>query len=125
MALRLPAVARAKSLYCTTLLRGWGWGAHLDARVLGTPSSLPVPFAFDAIAIGSVVLGMLLGRWSAHAPGLGAGAVMPGSGWAAGIRAGAYIRVPRTSIDVGVWWATAVSKMVFHVSLLFSLPPLR
>ncbi|KAJ7199136.1 sphingosine-1-phosphate phosphatase [Mycena pura] len=141
-ALRLPAAATAAYTYRATLLRGWGWGAHLDAWVQRTPSSLRVPLTLvplallavnqhpqpvddcpcfeDAIAIGSVALGMLLGRWGAvrwgaHAP---IRALMPGSGWMA-TTDGAYARVPPTWMDLGVWWGAAVSKMVFGILAIF------
>ncbi|KAJ7230220.1 hypothetical protein GGX14DRAFT_553700 [Mycena pura] len=126
MAQRLLAVARAKSPYRTTLLRGWSWAAHAahhprclsrsDLFMNRHPQLVDdCPCFEDTIAIGSVVLDMLLGRWSTHTPGLGAGAAMLGSGWAVDVCSGAYIRVACTSIDVGIWWAAvAVSKMVFR-----------
>ncbi|KAJ7655329.1 PAP2 superfamily-domain-containing protein [Mycena rosella] len=129
--------------YTTTLMRGWGWGTHLDAWVLRTPSSLRVPLTViplallavnqhpqpvddcpcfeDAIAIGSVMLGMLVGRWGAvrwalHVPG--AGAVMPGSGWVLG--AEGWTAVERGWGDVGVWWGAATLKMVFGIAVIFA-----
>ncbi|KAJ7484275.1 sphingosine-1-phosphate phosphatase [Mycena latifolia] len=130
--------------YSTTLLRGWGWGAHLDAWILRTPSSLRVPLTLiplallavnqhpqpvddcpcfeDAIAIGSVMLGMLVGRWGAVRWGVpvpGAGAVMPGSGWALATD-GAWAAVPRGWSAVGVWWGVALLKMVFGIAAIFA-----
>ncbi|KAJ7217283.1 hypothetical protein GGX14DRAFT_602830 [Mycena pura] len=111
-ALRLPAAARDMYAYRST------------ARLGCHPQSVgDCPCFEDAIAIGSVALGILLSRWgrnmanmelnisvlwSAHAPGLGADAEWVGAD-AEWVGAG---RVPRTSMDVGVWWS-AVSKMVF------------
>ncbi|KAJ7742179.1 sphingosine-1-phosphate phosphatase [Mycena maculata] len=129
--------------YSTTLLQGWGWGAHLDAWVLRTPSSLRVPLTLiplallavnqhpqpvddcpcfeDAIAVGSVALGMFVGRWGAvrwgaHVPG--PGVVMPGSGWALG--PAGWATIERGWGDVGVWWGAAVLKMVFGILAIFA-----
>ncbi|KAJ6599982.1 sphingosine-1-phosphate phosphatase [Mycena vulgaris] len=129
--------------YTLTLLRGWGWGAYLDAWVLHTPSSLRVPLTIiplallavnqhpqpvddcpcfeDAIAMGSVVLGTLVGRWGAVRWGLhvpGARAVMPGSGWV--LDADGWAAVERTWGDVGVWWGAAVLKMVVGILVIFA-----
>ncbi|KAJ6572224.1 hypothetical protein B0H19DRAFT_1133011 [Mycena capillaripes] len=123
--LHLP---RATHTYTAMLFRGWGWGAHLDAWVLHTPSSLrhpqPVgdcPCFEDAIAVGSVMLGMFVGRWGAvrwgaHVPG--AGAVMPGSGWA--LQGNSWAAVERGWGDIGVWWAAATAKMVFGILVIFA-----
>ncbi|KAF7338800.1 Sphingosine-1-phosphate phosphatase [Mycena sanguinolenta] len=149
LTLPLPsALASALNLpgtytYTTTLLRGWGAGELLDAWVLRTPSSLRVPFTLiplallavnqhpqpvddcpcfeDAIALGSVVLGMFIGRWGAvrwdaHVPG--AGVVMPGSGWV--LSADGWTEVEREWSDVGVWWAAAVAKMFFGIFVIFA-----
>ncbi|KAK7046938.1 sphingosine-1-phosphate phosphatase [Favolaschia claudopus] len=126
-----------------TLLRGWGCGALLDEWVLRTPSSLRVPFTIiplallavnqhpqpvddcpcfeDAIALGSVVLGMFLGRWGAvrwagHVPG--ASIVMPGSGWA--FTEEGWTPIERDWSDVGIWWAAAIAKMVFGILVIFA-----
>ncbi|KAJ6572213.1 hypothetical protein B0H19DRAFT_1132961 [Mycena capillaripes] len=139
-ALHLPPAAHT---YTATLFRGWGWGAHLDAWVLHTPSSLRVPLTLiplallavnqhpqpvddcpcfeDAIAVGSVMLGMFVGRWGAvrwgaHVPG--AGAVMPGSGWA--LQGNNWAAVERGWGDIGVWWAAATAKMVFGILVIFA-----
>ncbi|KAJ7150857.1 sphingosine-1-phosphate phosphatase [Mycena crocata] len=142
--------------YTTTLLRGWGWGAHLDAWVLRSPSSLRVPLTLiplallavnqhpqpvddcpcfeDAIAIGSVMIGMLVGRWGAVRWGWGTsggavGVVMPGSGWVWALTegvegnvtgAGTWATVERGWGDVGVWWGAAVLKMVFGILVIFA-----
>ncbi|KAJ7249383.1 sphingosine-1-phosphate phosphatase [Mycena rebaudengoi] len=86
LSLALPFSPSASPLTLDfTLLRGLGLGSYLESWVLRTPSSLRVPFTLiplallavnqhpqpvddcpcfeDAIAIGSVVLGMLVGRW--------------------------------------------------------------
>ncbi|KAJ7703449.1 hypothetical protein B0H16DRAFT_1638694 [Mycena metata] len=148
-----------------TLLRGWGWGALLDAWVIESASSAyaglwaawRVPFTLiplgllavnqhpqpvddcpcfeDAIAFGSVVLGMYVGQWGAIKWGLwgldAQGAVMPGSGWvlrnvtaavgeeAAGVVA-QWVHVDRTWADVGVWWGFALAKMVFGIFVIFA-----
>ncbi|KAJ7154572.1 sphingosine-1-phosphate phosphatase [Mycena filopes] len=151
-----------------TLLRGWGWGALLDAWVLESasfalsalPSSyldlwtawrvpltlIPIgllavnqhpqpvddcPCFEDAIALGSVVLGMYIGQWGAVRWGLwgldAQAAVMPGSGWVlqnvtdvAGVVAGQWVLVDRTWADVGVWWSVALGKMVFGILTIFA-----
>lgn len=126
--------------YSTTLLRGWGWGAYVDEWILRTPSSLRVPLTLiplgllavnqhpqpvddcpcfeDAIAIGSVMLGMLVGRWGAVRWGmLVPTSVMPGSGWVLG--ADGWAQVPRGWGDVGVWWALALGKMIFGIAAIF------
>ncbi|KAJ7034573.1 sphingosine-1-phosphate phosphatase [Mycena alexandri] len=158
-----------------TLLRGWGWGALLDAWVLESASFAPLsalssstpymdlwtawrvpltliplgllavnqhpqpvddcPCFEDAIAFGSVVLGMYVGQWGAVKWGLwgldAQGAVMPGSGWvlrnvtaavgedAAGVVA-QWVQVNRTWADVGVWWGFALAKMVFGILTIFA-----
>ncbi|KAJ7863734.1 sphingosine-1-phosphate phosphatase [Mycena olivaceomarginata] len=142
-ALHLP-LTETHYTFTALLLRGWGWGALLDAWVLHTPSSLRVPLTIislsllavnqhpqpvddcpcfeDAIAIGSVVLGMFVGRWGAVRWGAptpdvaGAGMVMPGSGWVLG--ADGWAPVQRGWDDVGVWWAAAVAKMVFGILII-------
>ncbi|KAJ6470219.1 sphingosine-1-phosphate phosphatase [Mycena vitilis] len=135
--------------YTATLARGWGWGAHLDAWVLRTPSSLRVPLTLiplallavnqhpqpvddcpcfeDAIALGSVMLGMFVGRWGAVRWGVGAAYVpgaartlMPGSGWVRGADTEGWIAVERGWEDVGVWWAAALAKMVFGILVIFA-----
>ncbi|KAF7348655.1 Sphingosine-1-phosphate phosphatase [Mycena venus] len=138
-ALHLPA----SYTYTPTLFRGWGWGALLDAWVLRTPSSLRVPFTLiplallavnqhpqpvddcpcfeDAIALGSVVLGMFVGRWGAvrwgaHVPG--PGVVMPGSGWV--LSSDGWETVERGWGDAGVWWAAALAKMTFGILVIFA-----
>ncbi|KAF8217626.1 PAP2 superfamily-domain-containing protein [Mycena galopus ATCC 62051] len=130
-------------IYTTTLLRGWGAGALLDAWVLHTPSSLRVPFTLiplallavnqhpqpvddcpcfeDAIALGSVVLGMFVGRWGAvrwgaHVPG--AGVMMPGSGWVFDVDG--WTPVERDWSAVGIWWAAAIAKMAFGILVIFA-----
>ncbi|KAJ7512357.1 sphingosine-1-phosphate phosphatase [Mycena galericulata] len=149
LALSLPAtLARLLHLPSPlqlTLLRGWGWGAHLEAWVLRTPSSVRVPLTLiplallavnqhpqpvddcpcfeDAIAVGSVVLGMLVGRWGAvrwggYVPSRGA--VMPGSGWVLAAGAAGWVPVERGWGDVGVWWGAAVLKMVFGILTIFA-----
>ncbi|KAJ7096101.1 PAP2 superfamily-domain-containing protein [Mycena epipterygia] len=135
--------------YSFNVLRGWGWGAHLDGWILSTPSSLRVPLTLiplallavnqhpqpvddcpcfeDAIAIGSVMLGMLVARWGAVRWGVhalqGAGVVMPGSGWvrvlAAEGQGEGWVAVERGWGDVGVWWGAAVLKMVFGILIIF------
>ncbi|KAJ7197104.1 PAP2 superfamily-domain-containing protein [Mycena haematopus] len=129
--------------YSATLLRGWGAGALLDAWVLQTPSSLRVPFTLiplallavnqhpqpvddcpcfeDAIALGSVVLGMFVGRWgavrwAAHVPG--ADIMMPGSGWV--LTAEGWTAIEREWSDVGIWWAAAIAKMFFGIIVIFA-----
>ncbi|KAJ7216737.1 PAP2 superfamily-domain-containing protein [Mycena haematopus] len=145
LTLPLPSVLNLPETYTysTTLLRGWGAGALLDAWVLHTPSSLRVPFTLiplallavnqhpqpvddcpcfeDAIALGSVVLGMFVGRWgavrwAAHVPG--AGVMMPGSGWV--LTADGWTAVEREWSDVGIWWAAAIAKMVFGIIVIFA-----
>ncbi|KAF7288673.1 Sphingosine-1-phosphate phosphatase [Mycena chlorophos] len=130
--------------YSTTLLKGWGWGAQLDAWIANTPaSSFRVPLTLiplallavnqhpqpidncpcfeDAIAIGSVALGMLVGRWGVpHFLPQSADrtVVMPGSGWV--LQAGGVWEiVPRTWADVGVWWGIAFCKMFFGILAIF------
>ncbi|KAJ7473089.1 hypothetical protein B0H11DRAFT_2430367 [Mycena galericulata] len=94
--------------------------------VLRTPSSVRVPLTLiplallavnhpqpvddcpcfeDAIAVGSVVLGMLVGRWGGYVPGRGA--VMLGSGWVLAAGAVGWAPVERGWGDVGVWWGAA------------------
>ncbi|KAJ6627628.1 hypothetical protein B0H10DRAFT_2210141 [Mycena sp. CBHHK59/15] len=138
--------------YTLALLRGAGLGAHLDAWVLSAPSSVRVPFTLiplallavnqhpqpvddcpcfeDAIAVGSVVLGMLVGRWGAMRCGVGvgaramvggAGAVMPGSGWA-WVAGTGWVAVERGWGDVALWWGAAALKMVFG-AFSFCFPP--
>ncbi|KAJ6469356.1 sphingosine-1-phosphate phosphatase [Mycena sanguinolenta] len=149
LTLPLPsALASALNLpetytYTTTLLRGWGAGELLDAWVLRTPSSLRVPLTLiplallavnqhpqpvddcpcfeDAIALGSVVLGMYVGRWGAvrwgaHVPG--AGVVMPGSGWVLSVDG--WTAVEREWSDVGIWWAATTAKMFFGIFVIFA-----
>ncbi|KAJ7859281.1 hypothetical protein B0H13DRAFT_2672349 [Mycena leptocephala] len=136
------ALAAAPYTYTATLFPGWGWGAFLETWILRTPSSLHVPLTLiplallavnqhpqpvddcpcfeDAIAIGSVMLGSLVGRWGAvrwgaHVPG--AGVVMPGCGWV--LTADGWEAVERSWGDVGVWWAAATAKMVFGILAIF------
>ncbi|KAF7315633.1 Sphingosine-1-phosphate phosphatase [Mycena indigotica] len=130
--------------YHTTLLKGWGGGAYLDAWIANTPpSSFRVPLTLiplgllavnqhpqpvddcpcfeDAIAIGSVALGMLIGRWGAirYFPGFGqkTTTIMPGSGWT--FHDGIWEAVPRTWQDIGLWWAIAVAKMFIGILAIF------
>jgi hypothetical protein len=141
------ALAAAPYTYTATLFPGWGWGAFLETWILRTPSSLHVPLTLiplallavnqhpqpvddcpcfeDAIAIGSVMLGSLVGRWGAvrwgaHVPG--AGVVMPGCGWV--LTADGWEAVERSWGDVGVWWAAATAKMVFGAFAFASSLPL-
>ncbi|KAJ7647111.1 PAP2 superfamily-domain-containing protein [Roridomyces roridus] len=129
--------------YSTTICRGWGWGDHLEAWVHRTPSSLAVPFTLiplallavnqhpqpvddcpcfeDAIAIGSVMLGMLVARWGAvrwgaHIPGV-QGVLMPGSGWVLGPEG--WTATPRSWTDVGIWWSIALLKMTVGIGAIF------
>ncbi|CAK5272151.1 unnamed protein product [Mycena citricolor] len=140
-------VSLPSSGFSTTLLRGWGWGAYLDEWVLQTPSSWKVPLTLiplallavnqhpqpvddcpcfeDAIAVGSVMLGMFIGKWGAirwdwgaHRASVGLNAVMPGSGWALGSD-GVWDVVPRTWGHVGTWWAVAAAKMTFGILSIF------
>jgi hypothetical protein len=152
LSLALPFSPSASPLTLdVTLLRGLGLGSYLESWVLRTPSSLRVPFTLiplallavnqhpqpvddcpcfeDAIAIGSVVLGMLVGRWGAVRWGLHVATttIMPGSGFhfvpladgnsTAGL--GAWVPAARTWADVGVWWGAAVLKTVFGICVIF------
>ncbi|KAJ7072297.1 sphingosine-1-phosphate phosphatase [Mycena amicta] len=130
--------------YHTTLLQGWGGGAYLDAWIANTPtSSFRVPLTLiplallavhlhpqplddcpcfeDAIAIGSVALGMLVGRWGAMRfnpeTTKQLTTLMPGSGWV--LQNDVWEAVPRTWADVAVWWIVAFCKICLGVNAIF------
>lgn len=72
----------------------------------------------DAIAILSVLMGVLLSRWVVCFTGGSDGStrwvkevVMPGSGWE--LDAGKWVQIERGWNDVVVWWGVAAFKMLF------------
>ncbi|KAF8631391.1 hypothetical protein AX15_002422 [Amanita polypyramis BW_CC] len=74
----------------------------------------------DAIAFGSVVLGILVGKWAMNQLGISRLSVMmPGSGWVHTLDEG-WIPVARTWEDVSVWWGIAIMKMVFGIFTIFA-----
>ncbi|KAF7321362.1 Sphingosine-1-phosphate phosphatase [Mycena kentingensis (nom. inval.)] len=124
--------------YNITVFRGWGVGAWVDNWIAQTPaSSFRVPLTLiplallavnqhpqpvddcpcfeDAVAIGSVAIGMLVGRWGAarfspettHFRKV----LMPHSGWVLS-DTGIWESVPRTWADDGLWWSIALCKML-------------
>ncbi|TRM64665.1 hypothetical protein BD626DRAFT_547068 [Schizophyllum amplum] len=89
----------------------------------------------DAIAIGSVVVGALVGRWGMayfglQAIGMSSGTpsrvLMPGSGWVYNATMAledplaGWMQEPRTLVDVSVWWGMAVLKMTVGIVIIFA-----
>lgn len=74
----------------------------------------------DAIAFGSVVLGILLGKWAVSKLGIPSfSGIMPGSGWQHSSDNG-WIQVPRQWDDILVWWFLAILKLVFGILAIFT-----
>ncbi|KAF8653533.1 hypothetical protein AX14_008296 [Amanita brunnescens Koide BX004] len=74
----------------------------------------------DAIAFGSVVLGVLVGKWARNRLGISSTSViMPGSGWAHSADGG-WTQIPRSWEDVLVWWGIALLKMTFGIFTIFA-----
>ncbi|KAK2464640.1 hypothetical protein APHAL10511_003333 [Amanita phalloides] len=74
----------------------------------------------DAIAFGSVVLGVLVGKWAMNQLGISrVPTIMPGSGWVYAADRG-WTQVARTWEDVLAWWGIALLKMVFGLFTIFA-----
>jgi hypothetical protein len=74
----------------------------------------------DAVAFGSVALGVLVGQWARIQLSISrASVIMPGSGWAY-LPDGGWTQVPRSWEDVFVWWGFAVLKMTFGIFTIFA-----
>ncbi|KAL1738138.1 hypothetical protein HDZ31DRAFT_51449, partial [Schizophyllum fasciatum] len=138
-----------------SLLRGAGVGALIEKWI--HTAGIEVPFIIiplcllainqhpqpvddcpcfeDAIAVGSVMVGALVGRWGMMYFGLetvGVSAknpskiLMPGSGWvfnetlSADGAFGGWIQEPRTFVDVSMWWTIAVLKMFLGIMIIFA-----
>ncbi|PPQ67328.1 hypothetical protein CVT26_007249 [Gymnopilus dilepis] len=75
----------------------------------------------DAIAILSVVLGVLVSRWAMvytqADSGLARDVIMPGSGWV--LEMGKWVQTERGWDDELVWWAMATLKMASGILVIF------
>ncbi|KAL1724282.1 hypothetical protein EV715DRAFT_244770 [Schizophyllum commune] len=137
------------------LLRGAGVGALIE-RWIHT-AGIEVPFIIiplcllainqhpqpvddcpcfeDAIAVGSVMVGALVGRWGMMYFGLETVGVqsknpsrilMPGSGWVYNETLGVedalagWVQEPRTIVDVSIWWTIAFLKMFLGIMIIFA-----
>ncbi len=76
----------------------------------------------DAIAFGSVVLGLLVGSWGVSFTSLSErrAVVMPGSGWVFDQTLATWIAVERGWQDVCLWWGVAALKMVVGILAIFA-----
>ncbi|KIY68373.1 hypothetical protein CYLTODRAFT_421694 [Cylindrobasidium torrendii FP15055 ss-10] len=76
----------------------------------------------DAIAFGSVMLGLFIGKWGVSYWGIDqyhrAAVVQPGSGWIYDNATEEWMVVERGVHDITLWWSVAVLKMVIGISVI-------